>query len=418
MAPKVKRGLRDRFQKSFLERNTKVIGAIGVLLILVFTVLALALQGGLLNHRYTVHAIFSDAAGIRAGDTVTVAGLNAGRVNGVEVRNGHVVMDLGVNSSVPLTRDSSAQIRIETLLGRRSVELADGTSSEPLQSGDWIPLSRTQTPVDITNLNNISVRLLKRSDAGALNTLLSEVTSVTRGKRVQLHEILDGLGKVTAAVDERRAQLGVLLDALKTVSTTLGDHTKTVVSLIHNLDSVLGNLAVRQKALGTLLQATDSASHETAGLVARNRTVLDATLNFLQQDLAVLSRHQLDLAATVSYLDKSVEGYSSVGYSAGNSPNRWANIFVQSLGPAGVDALIGKCGAVDQFFDHYFGSNCHTLGSLSGPAARLTRGLKANSRATGLTGVLPKLPKLPPLPCTVQDLVTSLIGGPAGCDGR
>jgi phospholipid/cholesterol/gamma-HCH transport system substrate-binding protein len=422
MAPKVKRGLRDRLQKSFLERNTKIIGALGVLLILAFTFLALLLQGGLLNHRYTVHAVFSDAAGIRAGDAVTVAGLNAGRVNGVKVQGGRVVMDLGVNSSVDLTSDTSAQIRIETLLGRRSVELVDGTSSRPLQSDATIPLVRTQTPVDITDLNDISVRLLNRSDAGALNTLMEEVTTVTRGKRHELRQILTGLGRVLKAVDARRSELGLLLDALRTVSTTLGERSQTIVSLIDNLDSVLNNLAARQKALATLLRATDSASHETAGLVVRNRSVLDATLNFLHRDLQVLAHHQLDLAATVSYLDKSVEGYSSVGYSAGNFPNRWANIFVQSLGPAGVDSLIGRCGAVDQFFDHYFGTNCKTMGKAKGsplPSPRATRPKGPDGSTSDLVPALP-LPEIPPLPlpCTVGDLVSSVLGQRSGCEGR
>src|SRR5439155_17441364 len=138
MAPKVERSLRDRLQKSFLERNTKIIGAIGVSAIFAFTVLALLLQGGLLNHRYTVHAVFADAAGIRTGDRVSVAGLTAGRVNGVHIENGHVVMDLGVNSGIDLTRDSTADIKIETLLGRRSVELVDGGSNQQLADGNWI----------------------------------------------------------------------------------------------------------------------------------------------------------------------------------------------------------------------------------------------------------------------------------------
>jgi phospholipid/cholesterol/gamma-HCH transport system substrate-binding protein len=415
MAPKVKYRLRDRLQKSFLERNTKVIGTIGVTLIVAFTGLALLLQGGLLTPHYNVYAVFSDAAGIRKGDQVTVAGLKAGRVAGVGIENGHVVMTLAVDNSVHLTRDSSADIHIETLLGRRSVELVDGTSNQPLADSNWIPLSRTETPVDITNLNDISVRLLNRSDAGALNALMNEVTAVTRGKEVQVRQILDGLGSVTAAVDARRQQLGVLLDALKTVSTTLGDHDQTIVSLIQNLDSVLNNLAVRQKALSTLLQATDSASHETAGLVIRNHAVLDATLSFLHQDLAVLSQHQLDLAATISYLDKSVEGYSSVGYSSGNFPNHWANIFVQSLGPAGVDALVGKCGAVDKFFDYYFGTNCAKASSFPNIGVRsVTTGASTSSGGIRVPNLIPAV-KLPPLPCTVGDLVTTLLGQTPGC---
>src|SRR5205085_7241835 len=98
----------------------------------------------------------------------------------------------------------------------------------------------------------------------------------------------------------------------------------------------------------------------------------------------------------------------------------WANIFVQSLGPAGVDSLIGRCGAVDQFFDHYFGTNCRTLGKGKGSIASVSRvrsGGTAIQPPTSAEVPLPKLPALP-LPCTVGDLVTSVLGGPVGCGGR
>ena len=417
MAPKPHRTIRDRLQKSFLERNTKLIGLIGVALIVLFTVVALLLQGGLLTGRYTVHAVFADAASIQTGDRVTVAGLVAGRVNGLTIKDGHVVMDLGVNNGVKLTRDTHAVIKIETLLGRRSVQLEDGTSSKPLADGDYIPLQNTQTPIDITNLNDISVKLLNRSDAGALNNL-KEVTQITAGKSAEIRTIVDGLRKITASVDQRRVELGRLLESLRTVSATLGNRDQTLVSLIDNLNVVLGNLAQRQQALATLLTSTDSASHQTADLVARNRTVLDSTLRYLHEDLGVLSRHQLDLAAAVSYLQKAVEGYSSVGYSSGNFPNQWANIFVQSLGPAGVDRLIGKCGAVDQLFDYYFGTKCGktSLGPLGPKSANGQTNLTPTS-----SGVLPSLPNVKvniSLPCTVGDLVDSILGQRSGCDGR
>jgi phospholipid/cholesterol/gamma-HCH transport system substrate-binding protein len=386
-----------------------------------FTGIALLLQGGLLTKRYTVHAVFSDAASIQVGDRVTVAGLAAGRVNGLHIQGGHVVMDLGVDSAVELTRDSQAVIHIETLLGRRSVDLVDGTTGGRLQNGDYIPLTRTQTPIDITNLNDISVRLLNRSDAGALNNLMKEVATITAGKSAEVRTIVTGLRRITAAVDQRRLQLGTLLDALKTVSTTLGDRDQTLVSLIDNLNVVIGNLAQRQRALATLLTTTDSASHTTADLVRRNRSVLDSTLRYLHEDLGILARHQLDLAATVTYLEKAVQGYSSVGYSAGNFANHWANIFVQSLGPAGVDRLIGTCGAVDQLFDRYFGTKCGK--TKLGPVAPGTGGSATHLPQTGTGNGLPQLPglslitNLPPLPCTVDDLVHAALGEPSRCNG-
>jgi phospholipid/cholesterol/gamma-HCH transport system substrate-binding protein len=363
--------------------------------------------------------VFTDAAGIQTGDRVTVAGLNAGRVNGLHIQNGHVVIDLGVDSGVKVTRDTHAVIHIETILGRRSVELVDGTARQPLENGDYIAVQDTSTPVDITNLNDISVRLLNRSDAHALDNLMKEVSTITAGKAAQVRTVVTGLERITAAVDQRRAQLGQLLDSLRTVSTTLGDRDQTLVSLIDNLNVVLNNLAARQQDLVGLLQATDSASHETANLVVRNRSVLNSTLSYLHRDLDILSRHQLDLAATVSYLEKAVKGYSSVGYSSGNFPNTWANIFVQSLGPLGVDALVGKCGAVDQFFDSFFGTNCNKSNNFPNLSPRLQRTNGATTGPGATTG-LPRLPRVNvkvhlALPCTVDDLVHSVLGDPMGC---
>jgi hypothetical protein len=78
----------------------------------------------------------------------------------------------------------------------------------------------------------------------------------------------------------------------------------------------------------------------------------------LHETLEVIDQHQVDIAATISYLHDSVQGYSSVAYSAGGTyENRWANIFVQSLGPVGIDAFFGPCGAFDNALDDLLGED-------------------------------------------------------------
>jgi phospholipid/cholesterol/gamma-HCH transport system substrate-binding protein len=420
----VRNRVRDALQKSFLERNQKIIGAIGLVVLLTATGFGLLLQGGLLTPKYTVKAYFSDAAGIRSGDRVTVAGLNAGNVTGVAIENGKVAIDLGIHNGVELPRDSRAEITIETLLGRRAVNMVAGQSDQMLEDGDVIPESRTQTPIDITDLNDISVRLLNHSDAGAFNQLLEEVSKITQDKADQVRQLVTGLGKVVTAVDARRQELRQLLDALSTVSTVLGEKSQTIVSLINNLNVVLENLARHSQDIRTLLVATDSSSHQTADLVSRNRSALDSTLGFLHNDLDLLAKHQVDLAASISYLEQAVQGYSSVGYSNG-VPNHWANIFVQSLGPAGVDAAIGKCGAVDQFFDKFFGTDCAKSDNFNeikiAGAPRTPQVGAAPSTGTSTLGglnlnvPLPKLPQVP-LPCSINDLVKSVLSAqPQGC---
>jgi phospholipid/cholesterol/gamma-HCH transport system substrate-binding protein len=395
--------------RSFLERNQRLIGGIGLGLVVAGTVFALLLQGGVFTPSYTVTAYFSDAAGMRSGDLVTVAGLPAGKIKDVRIKNGQVAMDLAVEDGVVLPADTRAEVVIETLLGRRSVSLIAGQANQDLGEGAEIPLERTTTPIDVTELNDISVRLLDKSDADAFERFMANVTAATEGREAEVRTLITGLEQVMAAVDARREQLAGLIGSLRTLSTTLGERDQIIVSLIDNLNVVLANLAERQDDLRTLLISTASGSRETADLVRRNRDVLDSALRYLDEDLKVLNRHQLDLAAGIAYLNQAVEGYSSVGYSQG-TPNTWANIFVQSLGPAGVDALVGQCGAVDQFFDHYFGANCQDAGSAGGVRGT-TGGLPQSS---GLDAPVPveELPAdAPALPCTIGDVVDSVLEG-------
>lgn len=347
--------VRDGLQRSFLERNQVLIGAISVILVLGGSFFALALSSGVFRRTYSVTAEFADAAGIKSGDDVLVAGLEAGKVDAVEIADGLVKVTLKVDDHVEMARDASAEIVVQTLMGKKAVELTGDPAAGPLlDDGDVIPLDRTTTPIEILDLQDTSVPLLERSDAEAFQTMLEEITSVTEGKRTQITDLIEGLSDTTAAVDERSGELARLLDSLDTLSKTFADRDDVLVTLIDDLDTVLANLADRRVEVERLLQATDSAAHETASLVERNRVALDGALAGLHQSLSVLNDHQVDLAATVSYLEEAVRGYASVGYSQGTK-NRWANIFVQSLGPLGIDAFAGPCGALDQALDELLG---------------------------------------------------------------
>jgi virulence factor Mce-like protein len=328
-------------------------------------------------------------------------------------------MELGVEEAVELSSDSSAEIVIETLLGRRSVSVVDGESAEMLQDGDVIPIDRTTTPIDITELNDISVRLLEESDADAFEAFLRDVSEITEGKSAEVSALIGGLNRVLEAVDSRRVQLGRLIESLRTLATTFGERDDRIVSLIDNLDVVLGNLEQRQEELKTLLESTSSASLETADLVRRNRAVLDSTLNNLHQDMQVMEKHQLDLAAGIAYLENAVQGYQSIGWSSG-TPNHWANIFVQSLGPASVGGAFGEDGvmddAIEEVIDHYFcpKEGCPP-GGLGAPA--VSQGAPGDSgeasEAGGTGGV--DTPVEPPeeadLPCTIGDVIDSSLAG-------
>ncbi len=285
---------------SVLERNQLIIGAVAALLILAFTAGALLLSGGKFKDTYQLTAVFSDAAGLKAGDDVRVAGIKAGKVDKVAIINGAVNVDMNVNSEVVMPVDSRAEIVVETLLGKKTVTFYYGDEEEMIADGGVIPLERTHTPVELVELADTSVDLLEKSDAEAFETFMEEVTKITDGKRTEITTLIRSVTTVATAIDDRREELSRLIDSLRTIGATFADKDDTLIRFIDNYNVILGNLAERTANLERLLKTTDRASHEVASLVSRNRTTLDSSLRNLHKTFRTIDQHQVDLAATIS----------------------------------------------------------------------------------------------------------------------
>lgn len=403
---------RAKGRTSFLERNQMIIGVLAALFVLGGSAFSLLLSGGAFANTYSVSARFADAAGLKPNDKVKVAGLDAGTIDSIEIDGGEVVVKMKVDHDVILSSDSEAEIAIETLLGKKNVTLHAGDGPHRLSDGDEIPIESTRTPVSLIELNNTSTELLQASDADALETFMEEITKITEGKRGDIIALVEGFGDTAAAIDNRRAELGRLLDSLRTLSATFAERDDTLISLIDNFDVVLGNLAQRTDDLRLLLESTDSASHKVADLVRRNRPALDGALQGLNVTLRSLNQHQYQLAAGVSYLHDAVRGYQSVGYSQG-IPNRWANIFVQSLGPIGMDAAFGPCGALDQALDELLGPDpreCKDRHDYGEPEESEGRSGQTDQSEEEATDPTDELLDDQPVPGDIGDLLDGITG--------
>jgi phospholipid/cholesterol/gamma-HCH transport system substrate-binding protein len=353
--------------KSFTERNPRIIGAILITLILVGTVGALFLTAGVIKGQYSVRAQFADTAGLKKGDKVRVAGVSSGSVGSIRQAGSRVEVALKIDNGVELSRDTRAQVIVETLLGSKYVRLVTGHDwTSTLHKGSVI--TNTSSPTEVLDVQNIGTPLLHQTNAKAINDLLGSLATVTKDKREEVATIIDGLNRVTAQVNRRQTQTRDLITAAKDVAGTLAHRDQDLVGLVDNLNVVVRSLADQRVQLANLLNQTAAAARATADLVGANRVKLDAVLDELHQDLVIVGRHQVDLAQSVAYLGVAIQGFSSIGYSgANNNPNRWANVFAQGLGPAGVDPVLGSCGVVDQTLDLALGRDPLPCSQRTGP---------------------------------------------------
>ncbi len=361
--------IKDAMSFSFSERNPLILGGITIGLIATAVAGVLVLNADAFADRYTVNARFDDAAGISPGDSVRVAGVDAGKVDAVHQEDGQVEVVMEIDQGVELSSDTAAAIQVETVLGTKFVRLTTGDEWEtPLEDGDTI--TDTTTPVELLDIQNTGTRLFDESDGEAINDLMGSLSEITEGKRVQVQEILDGLTDLTTVVSDRETEARRLLDSAQTLTGTLADRDEELGQAIENLNVVVGDLADRRTALVELLDATSEAAHELAGVVGDNRDDLDAILNNVHTTLQTIGAHQVDLSQSIAYLGVAIEGFASIGYNGPEEiPRPWGNIFTQLIGPVGPDGLLGAFMPVDRMLDLVFGPDPLPCDQRTGPMA-------------------------------------------------
>ena len=366
--------------KAFTERNPKTIGAIAIALVLAFVGASLILTSSIFASSYEVDARFPNAVGLGPGAKVLLAGVPVGTVGSVTVQGNSVLVRLDVDNGVALPGGTAAKIEVETLLGVTGVQLLPGQDwSHLLHSGSTI--TDTSAPVEFFEVRSSATDLLSGTDAQALGRLVQTLAAVTTGKAAQVRQIVQGLDRFTGTVAARRAQLSELIDAAKQLSGALAARDSQLASVVDDLDTVVSALAAHSTQLGQLIGDTELAASETASLVGRNQPRLQRALDALHSALQVIGRHQVDLAQSVAYAGAAVQGFQSVGYSGpANTPNSWANIFVNLVGASGAESVLGSCGVLDSALDVALGPDPLPCAARNGPIPTPTTGASSGGR--------------------------------------
>ncbi|MBN1336470.1 MAG: MCE family protein [Deltaproteobacteria bacterium] len=265
--------------------------AVGVLLLVGLAVLAyMAVQAGALRmDRGSIHvsALFDDVAGLTKGAVVSVAGVEAGRVESLGVEQGRARVDLAIDGHMELGRDVRARIRARSVLGEKYLALEPGApGAEPLQDGDRIEATAGQ--VEIDQMLDALGPLLASADPRALGRALDAVSGAfaddpERMKRILidaealLHNLREASGEAPAlALDARRAAEEVravaaearpILQRADRVLTQAEEVTAGAPALLGDARAAVGEA---RDALGHL-----DASTEDLSTVLRNLAIYD-----------------------------------------------------------------------------------------------------------------------------------------------
>ncbi len=251
----------------------------------------------LLSTATTYRADFTEAAGLHAGDLVTIAGVEAGRVGSVALDGDHVRVTFAVEDAW-VGDQTSASIQIRTLLGAKYLAL-DPQGTAALDPATPIPLARTASPLDVVAAFDGLSATIDKLDTGQLATSLETLAATFRDTPGDVRGALDGLSRLSTTIASRDDQIRELLAGTHQLSGVLAQRTDDVTTLLSDGNRLLGALQQREDAIARLLDGTRRLAQQLSGLVADNQAQLRPTLETLGRVVDVLQRNQDDLAATI-----------------------------------------------------------------------------------------------------------------------
>jgi phospholipid/cholesterol/gamma-HCH transport system substrate-binding protein len=309
------------------ERNPVIVAVVGLVIMLALGSAAYAADDlPVIGGGTTYTADFTESAGLNPGDEVRVAGVKVGKVTGVKLDRGHVMVAFRVKDTWIGDR-STASIMIKTLLGDKYLAV-DPLGAARQSSGARIPASRTTSPYDVTEAFNGLAQTFGQLDTERLGQSLEAISEAFRNTPPNVRKSVEGLSALSRTISSRDAQLARLLAGTRKITGTLASQNAEFEALLRDGNLLLGELERRRDAIHALLVGTGKLSRELIGLVNDNERQIQPTLRALDQVTSTLKDNQSSLDRALRVVGPY---YRLLGNTVGNG--RWLDGYLCGLIP-------------------------------------------------------------------------------------
>ena len=230
-------------------------------------------------------AVFTNASGLKSGDSVRVAGLRVGTVRSVRLRSdATVVVAFDTDTEVGLTTGTHASVRYLNLVGDRYLELdnAAGTS-EPLARGAQIPRARTQPALDLDLLLGGLKPVIRGLDPKDVNVLTAALLDIFQGQGDTMDSLMRRTSSFTNTLADNSAAMDRLLDNLDKVTAALRDESGRFSDALDRVERFTTELAADRDRIGTAIESLSTGTASIAELLTDIRNPLRDTVSELNR---------------------------------------------------------------------------------------------------------------------------------------
>jgi phospholipid/cholesterol/gamma-HCH transport system substrate-binding protein len=264
---------------------------------------------------YEITAEFSDATGLLNGDVVKAAGVTIGRVEEIRIDDGLALVTMSIDEGTELPADIGAEIRFRNLVGQRMIALvpsdaatAGGLASQGdpqtslIESGALIPLGRTESAFDLSELFNGLRPLIRSTNPEDINIVTTELVRALEGRSDEVEGIFSDLGEISEEVAARDRELGGLIDNLNIITGDLAARDAQLQRTLANTNQFLAAVSASRADLESALVNLDEAAQRLGRLVTNNDELIRAEVKDLATILDALEDKRKELRAIVAAL--------------------------------------------------------------------------------------------------------------------
>jgi phospholipid/cholesterol/gamma-HCH transport system substrate-binding protein len=252
--------------------------AVIVIVILAFMTFKVGGLDWMKKEGYIVHVYFKNIAGLDEKTKVKIAGVDAGVIEKIELKDGEAKLTISINKGIQLFSDASASIKATGLLGDKYLDIETGSKKPILKKGDTI-----KNVIEVVDLDDM-VRNLSKVSAN-INTLansLNEALGTDEAKRslkdtvLNLSDITANLSQTISVNDKKmRRVLDNINNVTASINEILDKNKEPLTATIGNLKEFSGTL----KSDGPdLIANLNKATKELKAMVEENRPVIKNTV--------------------------------------------------------------------------------------------------------------------------------------------
>ena len=282
-------------------------------------------------------AVLAQSAGLRAGEAVEVHGVISGKVKKVAIQGTQVKVDFTMAKDVALGSDTTAVVKVATLLGTHYLEIdPKGTGSLP---GGTVPIEHTAVPYNLQDVLNEGSAKLEELDPVVLSKALASAADVIGSSKDEIAPAISGVAALSDVIAKRNTQVAELLTAARSVSDQLTKSSPDLVELMKQATLVTQEITSRRAAIHTMLVETTRLSQALTSVITQSKADLKPALASLDSAIRSLNKQSATLTGA---LDVLAPASRYVANALGNGP--WLDLNVHA--PA-IPTDEGRCALGD-----------------------------------------------------------------------